>query len=223
MEASKSIKPELFEKWKNELNSDSLFAVAEASVYLGESGDPQAIEPLLKLAETTNDWLVQDLAVSGLTQLAGMLPEAITVLKQVERIQPPATDHVLEIKPTAGTPYVSFDFEKGKFFLRGKGTGEDEMVRATFKLITDEFEAFDRMYPGKPLIASFCIKSMFVLFSNELFRFFRRISHHKNTIVYWHYEIFGDSMTYVGEDYESVVDLKFIYLEVPQSGPYYDY
>lgn len=223
MEGSIPIKPEFFEKLKKKLNSNSLFEIAEASAYLGESGDPKAIEPMVIKAKTAEDWLIQDFAVSGLTQLAGKLTEAGAALKQIVIIEPPVSDHILEIQQTAGTPYVFFDFEKGRFFLIGKGTGNEVKVADMFKMINNEFGLFDKLYPAKPLIASFCIKSMFDLFSNELFRFFRRIKLHNSTIVYWYYEIFGDSMTYVGEDFESLPDMRFIFLEVPETGMHRDY
>jgi hypothetical protein len=223
MEGINQIDPILFEKWRKELNSDSLFAIAEASVYLGESGDPQAIEPLVNRAETTKDWLVQDFAVRALRQLEEKLPEADVALSKIVIIEPPESDHIIEINQTAETPHIIFDHIKGKFLLKGKGTGDYDNVMAMFKTITNEFETFDKKYPEKPLIASFCIKSMSDTFGKELYRFFRRIKLHNNTIVYWHYEIFGDSMTYVGEDFELIVNMKFIYLEVPQSGEYFDY
>jgi hypothetical protein len=223
MKGSNSIKPEFLDNLKKSLNSNSLFELAEASAYLGESGDPQAIEPLVMKAKTSVDWLIQDFAVSALTQLAGALPEAGEALKQIVIIEPPESGHILEIKQTAETPQVIFDFEKGKFILRGKGTGDYENVMEMFKSITNEFESFDIMYPEKPLIASFCIKSMSDTFGKELYKFFRRIKLHNNTIVHWHYEIFGDSMTYVGEDFELIVRMKFVFKEVPDTGLSRDY
>lgn len=219
MESSNLREREFIDKWAKNLNSDSLFDIAEAAAYLGESGNLQAVELLAKKAEKTKDWLIQNILVRALGALACKLPDAKTVLEKIILIEPPASGHVLEIKPMPRTPFVLFDFEKGSFFLRGKGTDENVNIIAMFESLSVEFAEFDKTYPDKPFIASFCIKSMSDMFSNELYKFLRRIKLHQNTIVYWYYEIFGDSMTYTGEDYELISKMKFIYLEVPQYGP----
>jgi hypothetical protein len=219
VENSGQLQQELLDKWENNLKSDSLFDIAEAAAYLGESGNPLAIRPLVDVAEATQDWLVQDLVVRALGVLAERLPEAKSDLEKIKLIEPPVSGHILELKQTERTPYILFDFEKGSFFLKGKETGDWESITAMFESINFEFSQFNTTFPDKPFIVSFCLKTNSTIFSKELYKFLCRIRLHPNTIVYWYYEIFGDSITYIGEDFESIVNMKFIYLEIPQNGP----
>jgi len=214
MEAINPIEPVLFEKWRKELNSDSLFAIAEASVYLGESGDPHAIEPLVSLAETTQDWLVQDFAIKALRQLAHRLHEVYTILKKIALIEPPQSDRVLEIRETNKSPGVYFDLVRGTLYIGGKWA-EDEFTEIIFKSIYNELDLFNKIFPSKPLIASFYLKGMGISFEKELLSFFRKIQHQPNIIIIWYFDFYGDSRTLIGEGFESYTDMKFIYSEVP--------
>jgi hypothetical protein len=216
MENSNTIKQEFFDSLKKKLNSSSLFEIAEASVSLGESDDPRAIDPLVIKAKTAVDWLVQDFVVGGLTQLAGKLAEASAALKQIVIIEPPESDYILEIKQTAETPHILFDHKKGKFLLRGKGTSDYDNVIAMFKTITNEFESFDKKYPEKPLIASFCFDIIHKELSGHLLYFFQCIAIRRNTIVYWFFNNGDSDMLDAGKDYESVVNLPFRFIEIPQ-------
>jgi hypothetical protein len=223
MKGLNPINPELLEKWIKELNSDSIYNLANAAQMLTESENSLSVEPLVNRANATTDWLVQDIVVRALTEMACKIPEADAALNEIVLIEPPKTNHVLEIKQTLRSPYVYFDFERGKLIFWGKGT-DSVVAHEILKSLFSDFELFDKIYPNKPLIASFCMKRIIDEYDRGFRDFFKKIQQHPSTIVYWHYELLGDRMTLMGESYsESFPDLKFILLEVPQSGPYFDY
>ena len=214
----KPAKSELFNKWIGNLDGSSLYETAAAAAYLGDSSDPDAVEPLLRKALSSSNWLIQDFAVRALMTLARKLPEAETALSKVNIIEPPEHDRIFEIKQTAESPHIILDFERGRFSISGKGTGDNESTRSLFDSVSRELDLFDKMYPHMPLIICLYLKSFDTPFDKELFKMLKRIGLHQETIIYWHYEFFGDSITYVGEDFEMITGLKFIYVEIPDSG-----
>jgi hypothetical protein len=203
-----------FSKLTDRLNSSVLCDIAFGAAYLGMSRDPKAVEPLLIKAITASDWLVQDFAVRALTFLEFNLPEAKHALDKIVLIKPPENGYVFEIKETKISPHVYLNFERGKLVFWGNGSHSD-VCRGIFESLFKEVELFEKLYPNKPLIASFYLESFGDAIFNGLFTLFKRIQHHPDTIVYWHYNELGDDITCIGEDYESMVNLPFILLPVP--------
>lgn len=220
---SEKVTAELFDRCIKELSSDSICKLADAAAMLGESANAEAIQPLLQKANTATDWLIQDFFVRALMELSYDLREADTALKKIVLIEPPESDRVLEIEQTFKSPYIYFDLVRGKLIFWGKGS-DSIIAREILKSLFSEFELFDKLYPDKPLIASFCMKHIYEEYDRGFWDFFKRIQRHPNTIVYWHYELLGDRMTLMGESYADLFPgIKFIFLDISRSDLYYDY
>lgn len=187
---------------------------------LSDSGDERAIVPLAILAKNMDNWLLQGIAIKALTKLGSKYPLALREMDKIDRVVPPKSDHIFEIKPNNRSPHVYLDCEKGFFIIKGKYENEPEFSFDPIYEFLGELCEFDKVHPDSPLIAAFC----FDIFQYEVNLFslylFQRIATRTNTIVYWYYDRNDDEMLEAGKDFEAVINLPFRFIERPVNQDY---
>lgn len=202
------------------LNSFVLFDIAFAAAHLGMTQDERAVEPLVKKAMNSSDWLVQSFAVRALRYLSGNTPEAVEALKAIRIIEPPEPGLIVEFKPVNGMPFISLDFEKGALSIGGRARRDSIVTSHIFGLLNAEVELFDKIYPSKPLIISLNFESITTSFCKHLGTLLKRLKQHPDTIIYWYYFREVPEMLDLSDDYSQIFDLMLINIitdDVPDS------
>lgn len=208
----KSGQVEAFDIIIKALDDENIGNIASASEALGKSGDTRAIAPLLKKAQNSSEWLIQDLVISSLKELSTYFPEIETSLNKIKKIEPPKSARIFKIGSSFRSPCVYFDIEQGLFLMRGNSFLELHIP--LYNAIKDELELFNRKYPDKPLIASFCLGFYYTASSNEIYGLFRCLEKHVNTIVYWYYQEDDDNQYEIGDDWTRLIKLPFKFIEI---------
>jgi hypothetical protein len=197
------------------LNSTVLYDIAFATAYLGMSGDPKAVEPLLNKAMISSDWLIQDFAIRGLKHLESNVPEAGKALQKITKIEPPAQGLIVSIKPTDLTPYVTFDFELGSLLIGGRARSGNFDYRLIYKSIKSLLDLFNEAYPEKPLVITLHFDILNSGNVKSLLWLLKSFKQNPNSIMYWYCEEEDPDMIDLVEQYNELGGLSIICIVRP--------
>ena len=109
------------------------------------------------------------------------------------------------IEPTHKTPEVKTDWERGRFFIRGKSIPEDS--RDFFRPLKDWLTTYLESKP-ESLSAEIDLEYFNTSTSIVLLDIFKKISQHRermNVQIIWYYEKEDLDMEEVGQDYQSML------------------
>lgn len=125
---------------------------------------------------------------------------------------------IFEIRPTLRSPHMILDNEKGFLFMKDRLADENGKTLLQFNTFLAKLENFDRRFPGKSLVASFCFDMIHEELERLLLYFFRCMALRGNTTVNWFFDKDDNEMLSIGKDLESVVKLPFCFIELDING-----
>lgn len=114
----------------------------------------------------------------------------------------------LNIEGTAKTPFVSFD-GSGKLEMRGRSIPENSIE--FFQPLIDWVDAYGKEKPAK---VDLDVKLEYFNTSSskcilDLFKRLEKMESYSEVVINWYYEEEDEDMQEAGEDYASIVQLKF--------------
>lgn len=114
----------------------------------------------------------------------------------------------LSIEGTAKTPFVSFD-ATGKLEMRGRSIPENSIE--FFQPLIDWVDAYGKEKPAK---VDLDVKLEYFNTSSskcilDLFKRLEKMESYSDVVINWYYEDEDEDMQEAGEDYASIVQLKF--------------
>ena len=123
----------------------------------------------------------------------------------------------IKIEPTAKTPAINFDFEKG--FLEIKGRSIPENSIEFYKPIVESLEEYGTT-PSSITTVNIQLEYFNTSSSKCILDVFKKLeSIQKNgnqLIVNWYYELDDEDMLEAGEDYQAIINVPFKMIQITE-------
>lgn len=125
------------------------------------------------------------------------------------------SEAALRIEATSKSPFIFMDPNKGLIIIKGIGIPEDP-----FTFFKQPLDFFDRKFTGVQSIEGHFMltyfNSDFAKLLQDLFKKFGNLYRRNHTVVcYWYYDEDDDDMLQWGEDFESIIRMPFVKIEIP--------